>query len=140
MGVLMTEGVLVDSNVFIDLLRQKRNPVTVLDKWRGDRDFMTCGMVRLEVERGVVDSGIRNYMCRFFDLMRFVPTTNQLWAEAVELAWSLDRMGVVLPAADVIIAVHARKFGAAVLTSDGHFERIPGVRVYKPMEEIEGWE
>ncbi|MGA0333566.1 MAG: hypothetical protein ACO3N7_11955 [Kiritimatiellia bacterium] len=51
----MGERVLIDSNVFIDLLRQKRNPVVVLDDWKQDRDFLTCGRIRLEVERGIVD-------------------------------------------------------------------------------------
>ncbi|MGA0333565.1 MAG: PIN domain-containing protein [Kiritimatiellia bacterium] len=86
----------------------------------------------MKLRATLVDHAIRNYLRRFFDVMQFIPTTNQLWAESVELAWQLDRKGLVLPSADVLIGAHALKFGAAVLSSDKHFEQVPGLRIYKP--------
>ena len=137
MGNQKGNFVLVDSNVFIDLIRAKKNPVQILDSWKEKRQFLTCGMVRLEVERGITDHGVRSYMSGYFDVMRFVPTTNQIWAKAVQLAWSLDRKGCVLPGPDVLIAIHALAFKASVLTSDHHFDSIPGLTVLKPEEELE---
>jgi predicted nucleic acid-binding protein len=61
-----------------------------------------------------------------------VPTLNRLWEEAADLAWKLDRKGIVIPGTDVIIAACAMKIGAAVLTSDAHFQRIEGLRVITP--------
>ena len=46
-------SVLVDSNVYIGLLRRGFDPVAVLGPWAGSTDVATCGMVRLEVERGL---------------------------------------------------------------------------------------
>lgn len=68
-----------------------------------------------------------------------VSTSNQIWANATEMAWALDRRGKVLPAQDVLIAAHALKFGGAILTSDRHFYEIPGMRVYDPAEEFPEW-
>jgi hypothetical protein len=46
--------VMVDSHVLIHLMRHNRDPMWVLDEWKGDRGFVTRGMIRMEVERGVV--------------------------------------------------------------------------------------
>jgi predicted nucleic acid-binding protein len=55
----MTGPVLVDSNVYIGLLRRGLDPVEILGGWIGDGDLATCGMVRLEVERGLKVERIR---------------------------------------------------------------------------------
>ena len=52
-----------------------------------------------------------------------------VWERATQLAWSLDRQGVVLPAQDLLIAACALHANATVLTADAHFSRIPGLRV-----------
>ena len=138
----MTEksNVMVDSNVFIHLLRRNRDPLIALKKWVDLAEVVTCGMIRLEVERGLSGSRIRKEMAVFFDLLRFVPTSNLIWANARKIAWTLDRSGKVLPAQDILIAAHALKFGGRILTSDRHFESIPGLKVYNPVKEIAGWE
>ncbi len=41
----------------------------------------------------------------------------------------LDRRGAVLPLTDLIIAACALWAGAAVITSDEHFRRVPGLEV-----------
>ncbi|MCC5846307.1 MAG: PIN domain-containing protein [Verrucomicrobia bacterium] len=133
-------AVLIDSNVFIRLLRVNRDPMRFLDPWKGDRYFMTCGMVRMEVERGIAKPAVQRRVAAFFDVMMCVPTSNQIWANATEIAWALDRRGKVLPAQDVLIAAHALKFGGAILTSDRHFYDIPGMRVYDPAEEFSDWD
>ncbi|MGA0333028.1 MAG: type II toxin-antitoxin system VapC family toxin [Kiritimatiellia bacterium] len=133
-------AILIDSNIFICLLRQNQDPMRYLDPWKEDRYFLTCGMVRMEVERGVSVPLVQRRVSAFFDVMVNVPTSNQIWANATEIAWALDRRGKVLPSQDVLIAAHALKFGGAILTSDRHFYDIPGVRVYDPAEEFSGWE
>ena len=73
-----------------------------------------------------------NLLARYrerFAVMIFIPTTQQIWDRAAQLAWSLDRQGRVLPAQDILIAAHALQAGATVLTLDAHFQSIPGLRV-----------
>lgn len=136
----LKNNVMVDSNVFIHFLRRNQDPLQHLRSWTDPAELVTCGMVRMEVERGICHGKTRVRVSAFFDLLRFVPTSNQIWANATEIAWALDRRGKVLPAQDVLIAAHALKFGGAILTSDRHFYDIPGMRVYNPAEEFSEWE
>ncbi len=135
----MAASVLVDSNVYIGLLRRGVDPVACLGDWIGNGDLVICGMVRMEVERGLRVEKIRKRMSGFFDVMINVPTTNKIWEDATEVAWRLGRQGVTLPAQDLLIAESAAEIGAAVLTDDGHFARIPGVRLLLPGEQFADW-
>jgi predicted nucleic acid-binding protein len=121
--------VLVDSNVYIDLLRKRLDPVEELTARVSQLDLAVCGMVRVEVLRGIRGQRAKAQMTAFFDVLQNVPTDNRLWEEATELAWTLDRKGIVLPAQDIVIACCARRIGAVVLTMDAHFRHIPGVQV-----------
>ncbi len=131
----MENDVLVDSNVFIDLMKHRGDPAPWLYRWAGTRNLAICGMVRLEVLRGVKSAKAYNSLCSFMDVMVNVPSDNRLWTAATELAWKLDRRGVVIPGTDVVIAASAMKLEAAVLTSDAHFSRIEGLRVIAPPAE-----
>ncbi len=135
----MNAPVLVDSNVYIGLLRRGLDPAEILGDWIGSGDLATCGMVRLEVERGLKIEKIRRRVGAFFDVLINVPTSNKIWENSAGLAWTLDRAGITLPAQDILIATCAREIGAAVLTDDKHFEEFKGLQVFKPGEEFEGW-
>ncbi|MBU3665201.1 MAG: PIN domain-containing protein [Chthoniobacterales bacterium] len=132
-------SVLVDSNVYIGLLRRGLDPVEVLGDWAGPADLATCGMVRLEVERGLRVERVRRHMSAFFDVLIMIPTGNPAWARATELAWSLDRRGITLPAQDCLIAACAQAAGAAVLTDDRHFDYIARLEVLRPSDELDRW-
>jgi predicted nucleic acid-binding protein len=121
--------ILVDSNVYIDLLRKRLDPAEELPARISRLDLVVCGMVRVEVLRGIRVEPIKAQMTAFFDVLQNVPTDNHLWEETAEMAWTLDRKGIVLPAQDVVIACCARRIGAVVLTMDAHFRHIPGVQV-----------
>jgi predicted nucleic acid-binding protein len=127
--------VLIDSNVYIDLMRAKRDVVNELYRWAGSRELVLCGMIRLEVLRGIKQPRARQMVSAFMDVMINVPTDNRLWVEATDLAWRLDRNGITLPAPDLLIAASAMRLGAAVMTSDSHFRNIEGLTVIDPPRE-----
>lgn len=135
----MAASVLVDSNVYIGLLRRGVDPVVSLGDWIGNGDLAICGMVRMEVERGLRIEKIRRRVAGFFDVMINVPTTNKIWEDSTETAWTLGRKGITVPAQDILIAESAAAIGAAVLTDDGHFSKIPGVHMLLPGEELPDW-
>ena len=110
-----------------------------LGAWSGGADLATCGMVRLEVERGLRAGRVRERLAAFLDVLVMIPTGNKVWTRATEIAWSLDRRGVTLPAQDCLIAACALAGGALVLTDDRHFDRIPGLRVLRPADELASW-
>lgn len=128
----MESDVLVDSNVYIDLLNARKDAVEVLYRWAGLRNLVVCGMVRVEVLRGIKSLKLLTKLSAFMDVMCNVPSDNRLWSEATDLAWRLDRKGIVIPGKDAVIAASAMRLGAAVLTSDAHFRRIEGLRVIAP--------
>jgi hypothetical protein len=132
----MESLLLVDSCIFITLLKTRRDPGQELLGRLDLEDLATCGMVRLEVIRGLATPRARQGMEAFFDVMQNVPTDNKLWEEACELGWSVTRKGHNLPAQDLIIAACAIRADAAVLTSDRHFDVIPGVRVVRSLDEL----
>lgn len=133
-------SILVDSNVYIGLLRRGLDPVQVLGAWTDTTDLVTCGMVRLEVERGLKVERVREHIKTFFDVMIMIPTGNPAWEKATHLAWSLDRRGITLPAQDCLIAACALSISAAVLTDDRHFDYIPHLKALRPSEELDGWQ
>jgi predicted nucleic acid-binding protein len=129
MGGNDPESVLVDSNVYIQLLRMGKDPVKILGTWIGVGDLVTCGIVQLEVERGLRTDRIRKQMREFFMVMIDVPTSRQVWQAATDLAWQLDRKGLVIPSQDHLIAASAISIGASILTDDAHFNMIPGLQL-----------
>ena len=132
----MESPVLVDSSIFITLLKTRRDPGRELLARMDLTDIATCGMVRLEVIRGLATRRARQRMDAFFNVMRNIPTDNELWEEACELGWQVTRKGHNMPAQDIIIAACALRARAAVLTYDGHFDAIPGLRVVHSLDEL----
>lgn len=128
----MEQTVLIDSNVYIDLLRQRRDPVRELGARFDLTDIACCGIVRAEVLRGVQGPKLRDALSRFFSITQMIGTTERLWEQTWQLAWQLDRQGRVLPLTDIIIAACALSTGAAVMTRDAHFSQIPDLRVIRP--------
>ena len=121
--------VLADSSYYIRLLRERRDPLQALALAAETRDLAVCGVIRCEVGRALRPARVRERFRAFWDVMINVPSDNRLWAEVEDLLWELDRQGQTIPLTDAVIACCARRIGAVVLTSDHHFQAIPGVRV-----------
>ena len=117
--------VLVDSSVYIYLLRTGTDPVAALAERFDVTQLVGCDIVRCEVLRGIIRPKARADLAIFFDLLIHVTMDHRAWQATEDLAWRLDRAGQVLPLTDVIIAVCALRAGASVLTRDPHFERVP---------------
>lgn len=130
----MGSDVLIDSNVYIDLLRVRKDPVATLYQWgeAHGRDLAICGMIRVEVLRGLKLLKSYHSISALMDVMINIPSDNRMWTAATELAWSLDRKGIVIPGADAVIAASALRHGAAIMSSDAHFSRIEGLRLISP--------
>ena len=121
--------ILVDSSVYIRLMRQRLDPVAVLFEHYDSVNLVTCGMVRLEVMRGMREPRAAKRLEDFLSVMQYVPTDDRLWREATDLAWRIDRAGQTIQATDALIAASALRKGASVLTLDSDFERVPGLHV-----------
>lgn len=119
--------ILVDSSVYIRLMRQRLDPVAVLFEHYDTVNLVTCGMVRLEVMRGMREPRAAKRLEDFLAIMQYVPTDERLWHEATDLAWRIDRAGQTIQATDALIAASALRKGASILTLDSDFQRVPGL-------------
>jgi predicted nucleic acid-binding protein len=119
--------ILVDSTIYIDWFRRRIDPRPLLVPWIKARAVSICGIIRVEVIRGVVRPDQKAKICALFDLFEEVPTDSDLWREVTELAWRLDRQGTVLPLTDIAIAVCSLRTGATLITTDEHFGKISGL-------------
>ena len=128
----LAQPLLVDTNIYIRLLRKRRDPVSALFEHYDPANLVTCGMVRLEVLRGIREDRLRERLGSFMDMMQYVPSDPALWHEATALAWRLDRQGFVIPATDALIAASALRIGASVLTTDRDFDTIKELHVLAP--------
>ena len=127
---------LIDSNIFIGLLRTGKDPAVLLHQVPGVTNLVTCGMVRLEVLGGMKASRTREKVAEFMDVMINVPSDAKLWEQAAEIAWRMRSRGTAIPNADAFIAASAMRVGAAVMSLDKHFSRIDGLLVTPPPK---GW-
>lgn len=123
----MSRSVMVDSSWYIRQARSGNDPLKELALAAEDRDIAICGIIMAEVGRGILK---RDFLDRFkgaWAHMRYIPSTQGRWNETLELAWHLDRKGIVFPLQDLHIAACALHIGAVILTEDEHFNKIPGV-------------
>src|SRR5260221_13600124 len=95
---------LVDSTIYIDLLRQGEDILYVLKPPLLGGQLFFCGFIRMEGLRGIRSGGMRDELSDFFDLMTEVPTHTRIWREATNLALTLDRRRTVLPLTYLLMA------------------------------------
>jgi predicted nucleic acid-binding protein len=129
----MANLILPDSNIYIDAMRGDVDPFQTFAPYLEDWEFGTCGMIVLEVCRGLRDPAVLQRFRERFGVMIYIPTTNAIWDRATQLGWSLGRQGRTLPAQDLVIAACALHAGATVLTRDAHFQYIPGLSTLERM-------
>jgi predicted nucleic acid-binding protein len=121
--------ILVDSTKYISWMRAGRNPAVLLAPQVQSGTLVSCGIIRIEVLRGIIKPAAKAELAELFDLIPEVALTGVLLHEAAELAWTLDRQGAVLPVTDLLISACARRAKATVITEDPHFGRIPALPV-----------
>jgi predicted nucleic acid-binding protein len=119
--------ILADTSWYIAQARQRKDPLLELAELSLSRDIAVCGMVVAETGRGIRHPNTLQRYIESWSLMCYVPSDRKLWQETLGLAWQLDRQGRVLPLQDLHIAACALSINAIVLTTDTHFQEIPGV-------------
>jgi len=124
--------VLPDSGVFITSIRRGIDPAEVLLAQYESTSLATCGMVRVEVMRGLRPSKMERNLSAFMDVMIHVATTNVLWERAALLGQRMRMGGLTIKGPDLIIAACALQGGAAVATLDSDFDHVPGLTVLRP--------
>jgi predicted nucleic acid-binding protein len=130
----MPPVILPDSSIFIRDLQAGRDPFLRFAPHPDACEFATCGAVVSEVCRGVRDPVLLRRVRQRFELMVHIPASKVIWERVTQLAWALDRRGIVLPATDLLIATCALHVSAAVYTHNANFKNIPGLEVIRSLE------
>jgi len=121
--------VLADSSFCIRSGRKFGDPFGFFTLHSKDYEFATCGMVMVEVLRGVKDPEIMESWRQEFSCLVYLPTRQSTWDIARRIAWDLECAGRRLGTPDIVIAACALEAGAAVLTLDKRFAEITGLLV-----------
>jgi predicted nucleic acid-binding protein len=126
--------ILVDSATYIDLMRAGHDPRQVLLPFMMAGELYNCGIVRVEVLRGIRQPSELADMEEFFNIVPEVPTDPKLWQKVSEIGWKLGRKGKWPPVSDLAIAACAMRVGATLISPDRHFEEIDGLTVLKELQ------
>jgi predicted nucleic acid-binding protein len=127
---------MIDTLVIINWMKKRQSPIRMLEPFFRAGRLVSCGVIRVEVLRGMTEPETKMEFETFFDLIPEVPLTSALWKHVSDVAWSLDRKGEVLALPDLIIAVSAIQAKAELVTQDAHFLKIPGLRTCRDLPGI----
>ena len=124
--------VVVDSTLWIDFFRGSNEPGRVaLRQLIRARQAVLTGIVLAEVLQGVrSEHESISVQDQFFSIPYF-ETTKETWTEAGSLSAELRRKGLTIPLTDLIIAALAMEHDAEVFTTDPHFAKVPGLKLYR---------
>ena len=117
---------LVDTSAWIDALRRDgdgelRDTVKELT---ADGLAVLCDIVRLELWNGVGGPAEARMLREMEQELECVPTTDEVWLTATDLARACRAQGVSVPATDLLIAATAERHGLRLLHQDTHFDQI----------------
>jgi predicted nucleic acid-binding protein len=121
--------ILIDSCLYIPLLRRGVDPAQEFALLAKEVDIVTCGVVRCEITRGLKTERARKALCNYLDCLVYVPTMNRVWERTEQILWDTGKKGHTIPFTDALIAACALESGSAVLTKDKHFQCIEGLTI-----------
>jgi predicted nucleic acid-binding protein len=130
----LEEGLIVDTNILIDLLRKKDYAVSLIKKLEDEVELATSAINAFELYRGAYKS--RNQeknlasVKGLLNSLRMLNTDEDSMEMAGKITASLERDGNMMDIRDLLIASIALVNGFGVLTNNvGHFNKIKHLKV-----------
>ncbi|MDO8616256.1 MAG: PIN domain-containing protein [Dehalococcoidia bacterium] len=125
--------VIADADVWIDYFeRSSSRTGQALDRLIRSGRTAVAEPVLAELVRGTQGDDELQELKEMLSGVPYVEMSRETWVRAGRIAHDLDRRGTRIPVVDIFIASLAIEEGHEVFTRDRHFERIPGLRLYKP--------
>lgn len=125
------DGVIVDTSVWIAFFRGKQpiaGKLTALIE--NHRAFLT-GVVIAEILQGIKNTREEKRILYAVSGVPDLEISNQVWAKTGQMSASLRRKGINIPLTDTALAALSIEHNFSLFTLDKHFERIPGVKLYR---------
>jgi predicted nucleic acid-binding protein len=124
-------GILADTSVWIEFFRRESEIGAYLFSLLTEKPVWVCGIVMFELLQGVKSEAEKLEVQSAFEGLPYAKMSPLLWQRAAELSQSLKKSGRNIPLSDIFIAAIAIEYNLSILTTDKHFEHIPGVKLYK---------
>ncbi len=124
--------VIPDADIWIDLLNDATLPSSQALRALVDAEQAALvGLTLSEILRGA-RAKEEARIARLLQHVPYIEMSQEAWRRAGRLAGELDRKGTPIPMTDVFLASITLELNHELFTRDKHFERIPGLRLYKP--------
>ena len=124
--------VVADTTIWIEFFnRPESKEKRAIDLLIDDADLALVGPVLSELLQGCRTAGEVNAIIDHLSALPFLEMSFSAWQRAGELSSSLRRKGTTIPLMDLIIGALAIEHDTEVFTTDPHFAKIPGVKLYR---------
>lgn len=118
--------VLIDTCAWIDFFKSKTGALgNLVAELIETNQAAITGVVIAELLQGVKQEKESRRLRVLFHSIYYLPTEDNDWFNAGQLAQQLRAKGISLPLTDVLIAVIAQRYALPVLTLDKHFQHLP---------------
>lgn len=121
---------LIDTSSLIHFLRRKGKP-EVKERVKQlliGGDVATCDMVVLELHQGVGSSQDQQQINQLTQHLIWLPTTQEVWHLARELAQKCRQNGTPVPSSDILIAACAFESGAVIDAEDARYKTLANLK------------
>lgn len=123
---------MADSSAWIDYFRSPESPIgREVASLIASNEMAVVGIVMAEVLQGARSPAEFDFLRTRLDTLRFLDDDKDIWVMAGQLANGLRNQGRTIPLSDVTIAAVAMQHDEPVLTTDTHFEFVPGLRLHQ---------
>ncbi len=118
------DKILVDTSVWIEFFRKKDPCYSTVLELMDDDKICCIGLILAELLQGAKSSKELNTIKEFLHVFDFLPESIDLWDEAGELSFILQRKGETVGLSDCYISVVTKSANAKLLTLDKHFSAV----------------
>lgn len=131
----MSKLFLMDTSAWIVSFRQPCdiNIKSSIEALLSERRIVSCGIIMLELLRGVVSEAEYKKLFNDLNALDFVEITPRVWQASYKIAFEMKRKGNLIPTADCLIAALVIESNLKLIHADQHFSII---QKFTPLEEI----
>ncbi|MGE5551372.1 MAG: PIN domain-containing protein [Bacteroidota bacterium] len=120
----MNAKLLVDTSIWIEYFRGRLPDAAAIELGLGRETVFVTGPIVTELLQGVRSAVEAKQLRQCIDAIPYEECLREDWLAAGETAFALRRKGITVPLTDLIIAMVAKRIGAAVYSLDKHFALI----------------
>ena len=128
----MKANVLVDTSIWIEYFNKPDSGAgTSLENLLKEGRVLGAGLVLTELLQGAKIEKEFQLILDSVTALPFLETTLTTCIDAGRISFSLHKKGVTIPVTDIILASLALENRCLIFTLDPHFNRIPGIKLFK---------